>query len=142
MTLKSHTKSEKKLTCGLENDMRNLANFRKNTWKCQNWYFHGNLLSKVEHAWAKNLQESEEESTCYFKIDIGVWRILIHELKIPKYLHFNGPPLNKIYNIWAEKCRGVMFDGTEYWCKIWRKTDLYFENWNEEFSKFLPEHVW
>ena len=31
MTLKSHAKFEEKLTCGLENDMRNLANFHQNT---------------------------------------------------------------------------------------------------------------
>ena len=31
MTLKSHTKFEKKLTCGLQNDMSNLANFDQNT---------------------------------------------------------------------------------------------------------------
>ena len=54
MTLKSHAKFEEKLTCGLENDMRNLANFHQNTWKCQNWYFHGILLFKVENAWATN----------------------------------------------------------------------------------------
>ena len=52
MTLKSHAKSEKKLTCDLKNDMRSLANFHQNTWKCQNWFFHGILLSKVENAWA------------------------------------------------------------------------------------------
>ena len=34
-----------------------------------------------------------------------------------------------------------MFDGTEYWCKIWRKNNLCFQKWNEEFSKFSPEHV-
>ena len=34
-----------------------------------------------------------------------------------------------------------MFDGTEYQCNIWRKTDLCFQKWHEEFSKFLPEHV-
>ena len=34
--------------------------------------------------------------------------------------------------------RGVMFGGTEYWCKIWRKTDLCFQKWHEEFSKFSP----
>ena len=22
-----------------------------------------------------------------------------------------------------------MFDGTEDWCRIWRKTDLYFQKW-------------
>ena len=54
MTLKSHAKSEKKLTCGLENEFRNLANFLQNTWKCQNWYFHGILLFKVENVWATN----------------------------------------------------------------------------------------
>ena len=52
MTLKSHAKSEKKLTCDLKNDMRRLTNFHQNTWKCQNWFFHGILLSKVENAWA------------------------------------------------------------------------------------------
>ena len=51
-------KKIEKLTCGLENDKRNLANFHQNTWKCQNWYFHGILLSKVQNAWAKNLQMS------------------------------------------------------------------------------------
>ena len=36
--------------------------------------------------------------------------------------------------------RGVMFDGTEYWYYIRRKTDLCFRKWHEEFSKFSPEH--
>ena len=31
MTLKSHTKFEEKLTCALQNDMSNLANFHQNT---------------------------------------------------------------------------------------------------------------
>ena len=35
----------------------------------------------------------------------------------------------------------VMFDGTEYWYNIWRKTDLCFQKWHEGFSKFSPEHV-
>ena len=30
-----------------------------------------------------------------------------------------------------------MFDDTEYWCKIWKKTDLCFQEWYEEFGKFL-----
>ena len=48
MTLKSHAKFEEKLTCGLKNDNRNLANFYQNTGKCQNWYFNGILLPKVQ----------------------------------------------------------------------------------------------
>ena len=49
MTLKSDAKFGEKLTCGLENDMRNLANFHQSTRKCQNWDFDGILLSKVEN---------------------------------------------------------------------------------------------
>ena len=33
MTLKSHSKFEEKLTCGFENDMRNLANFHQNAFE-------------------------------------------------------------------------------------------------------------
>ena len=43
MTLESHAKFEENLTCGLENDMINLANFQQNTLECQNWDFSGIL---------------------------------------------------------------------------------------------------
>ena len=49
MTLESDAKFEEKLTCDLENDMRNLANFHQSTWKSQIWDFDGILLSKVEN---------------------------------------------------------------------------------------------
>ena len=49
MALKSDTKFEEKLTCSLENDMRNLVNFHQSTGKCQNWESHGTLLSKLEN---------------------------------------------------------------------------------------------
>ena len=39
----------------------NLANFHHNTWNCQNWYFHGTILSKVENAWATILQRSYKQ---------------------------------------------------------------------------------
>ena len=42
----------------------------------------------------------------------------------PKYIIFE---LNRY--------RGVIFDGTEDWSKIWRKTDLCFQNRHEEFGK-------
>ena len=44
MTLKSDGKFEKKLTRGLENDMRNLANFHQSTQKSRNWDFDWILL--------------------------------------------------------------------------------------------------
>ena len=46
--MKGDAKFEEKLLCGLENDIRNLANFYQSTRKCQNWDFDGILLSKVE----------------------------------------------------------------------------------------------
>ena len=49
MTLTSDTKFEGKLTCGLENDMRNLANFHQSIRKSQNQEFDGILLSKVQN---------------------------------------------------------------------------------------------
>ena len=39
-----------------------------------------------------------------------------------------------------KKYRGVIFHGIKGWCKIWRKTDLWFEKWHEEFGKLSPEH--
>ena len=49
MKLKSDAKFEEKLTSGLENDMRNLANLYQRTRRSQNWDFDGIFLSKVEN---------------------------------------------------------------------------------------------
>ena len=49
MTLKSDTKFEEKLTCVLENNMRNLADFHQTTRKSQNCDFDKILLPKVEN---------------------------------------------------------------------------------------------
>ena len=37
MTLKGDANFEEKLTCGFENDMRNMANFHQSNLKSQNW---------------------------------------------------------------------------------------------------------
>ena len=58
-----------------------------------------------------------------------------------KNLHFNELFFFKVYNVCAEKYRGVIFHNTEGWCKIWRKTDLWFGKWHEKFGKFSPEHL-
>ena len=48
MMLESDAKYEEKETCGLENNMKNLANFHQSTHKSQNWDFYWVLLSEVE----------------------------------------------------------------------------------------------
>ena len=40
-----------------------------------------------------------------------------------------------------KKYMGVIFHDTEEWCNIWRKTDLKFRKWHEEYGKFSPEHL-
>ena len=46
MTLRIHAKLEEKLTCGLENDMRNLTNFYQRTQKFQKWDLYGSFCPK------------------------------------------------------------------------------------------------
>ena len=89
----------------------------------------------------------EVELTCQFIIDIwGIWQILTRALENLKNLHFNRLLLTKVYNVWAKKMyrgdRGVMFDGTEYWWKIWRKTDFCFLKifvYRLKYSNFILE---
>ena len=52
MTLKNDAKPEEKLTCGVKNDMRNLADFHQSTRKGQIWDFDAVLFSKIENAGA------------------------------------------------------------------------------------------
>ena len=44
------------------------------------------------------------------------------------------------YKILAKKYRGVISHDPEDWCKIWRKTDLLFQKW-QEFGEIWPEHL-
>ena len=40
-----------------------------------------------------------------------------------------------------KKYRGVIFHNSKEWCKILRKTNVWFGKWHEEFGKFSPEHL-
>ena len=78
------------------------------------------------------------------KLTWWIWQILTRALKNLQNLHFNELILTKIYNAWVKMVqrnyRGVMFDGTEKWCKMWKKTDLCFQKRDEWFDKFSPGH--
>ena len=60
--------------------------------------------------------------------------------KILKISTFIGSFCAKYIKFDLKKYRGVFFHDTVEWCKIWRKTDLWFGKWHEEFGKFSPEH--
>ena len=131
MTLKSHAKSEKKLTCDLENDMRSLANFHQNTWKCQNWFFHGILLSKVENAWASTYRgvmcnDTEE----WWKIWRGIDLLFQNWHKEFDEFWFENLKVSKIYTL--TRCfwpKYIMFEltSTQEVCLIVLNIDAKFE---------------
>ena len=121
-------------SCRFKIDIRNLRNFDLRTWKSQKFTLNELLLTKVYEM----MQKLKRNWRVSSKLTWGIWGILTWALELlenlrfwPKYIMFE-----------LKKYSGVMFNGTEYWCKIWRKTDLYFQKWHEETSKLSPEHNW
>ena len=57
--------------------------------------------------------------------------------KVSKICTLMGSFWSKYLIFGLKRYRGVTLDGTEDWCKIWRKTDLCFEKWRDKFGKFL-----
>ena len=132
MALKIDATLHRKLTCTFKNDMRSLGNFHQNTGKSKNWDFDGIFSSKVKYVWAKNWhgsfvsyqwkmkQNLKRNWVVSSKLTWGIWQISMG-LFWTKYIMFD-----------LKKYRGVMFGSTEYWCNIWRKTDLCFHKWHKE----------
>ena len=73
------------------------------------------------------------------KVTWGIWRILTRALESPKNCTGFFWPKYKMFEL--KNYRGVIFHDTEEWCKIWKKTDLWFGKWNEKFGKISPEHL-
>ena len=61
-------------------------------------------------------------------------------LKVSKMFTLMGSFWAKDILFELKKNSGVIFHDMEQWCKIWRKTDLWFEKWHQKFGKFPPEH--
>ena len=148
MTLVSDAKFEGKLTFAFKNDMRNLRNFHQSTWKSQNWDFDGNLLSRVEmHElkiyWGIKCHENEEWCKNWRRIDFSVqnWheqfdKFWFKHSKISKFCTLMGCVWPKYIMFDLKKYRGVMFYGTEYWCKIWKKTDFCYSKMTRNLGNF------
>ena len=65
---------------------------------------------------------------------------LTRALEKPNFFFLIGSFWAKYILFELQKYRRVFFHYTEEWCKIWRKTDLWFGKW-QEFGKFSPEHL-
>ena len=59
--------------------------------------------------------------------------------EILRNLYFDRLLLLKVYKISAKKNRRVVPHDIEKWCKIWRKTDLLLQIW-QEFGEIWPKH--
>ena len=134
--------------------MRNDANLKKNwlvisnlTWKIwkiltravkspKNVHFNGLLLSKVSIFWARKVQKSY--LSWHWRViqnleRIDLWFQNWHEefdkfcpgqSKVSKSFTLMSSFWEKCIIFDLKKCRGLMFDSTKDWCKMWRKTDL------------------
>ena len=64
-----------------------------------------------------------------------MWWNLIRALESLQNLHFHLLPLCKVFDL--KKYRRVIFYDTKTWWKIWRKTDLEFGKWHEEWDPWI-----
>ena len=62
-------------------------------------------------------------------------------LESPKNLQFNGLLWPKQIRFKLKKYGEAVFHDTGVCCKIWKKNDLWFGKWHEEFGKFSSEHL-
>ena len=70
----------------------------------------------------KNYAKIEVELTCQFKTDLRNLTNFDSSTRNLKNLHFNRLILTKVNSVWTKKkYRGVIFDGPEHWCKIFKE---------------------
>ena len=82
----------------------------------------------------------EEKLIFYFKNDKNLVNFDL-STKSLKNLHFDWSLLNKVYNVSPKKVQRSCILWHWRIMQIWRKTDLCFGKWHEEFSKFSLEHL-
>ena len=69
---------------------------------------------------------------------IKIGEFWLEHLKIPKACTLFGSFSAKYIMFELKKYAGFIFHDSEDWCKIWRKTDLWFGKWHEKFGAFSP----
>ena len=154
MAVNTDTTFEGKLTCAFKNDMRNYSNFHQSKFESLKIR---SLMGAFYPKWKMYelkiyrgvlCHDKEEWYQIWTRIDLSLqnWHEEFDEFwpehsKISKICTLMGFFWTKYIMFDLKKYRGVMFGSTEYWCNIWRKTNLCFQKWHEEFSKFSPEHL-
>ena len=72
-----------------------------------------------------------------WNLEWGVMRNLTSfDPKCQKICNLMGSFWPKYIILELKTYRGVILNGTEQWCKIWRKSELCFQKWHEKLVKF------
>ena len=69
-----------------------------------------------------------------------IWSIFTWAFETLKISTLIGSLCAKYITFDLKKYRGVILHDTE-WCKILRKTNLWFGKWHEDYGMFSPEHL-
>ena len=153
MTLKNDERFEEKMTCHFKIDIRNLMNFDPRTRKSSKIYtfmdcfwpnyvmfelkkYRGGMFNYTQD-WYKIWRKT---GLCFQTFTWGIWQIFtraLENLQIGTLMAYFCLKL-RMYEF--KNCRGIMCNGNDRWCKIWRGTDLSVQNWHEKFDGFWPEH--
>ena len=124
--------------------------FYVSSQKPKNLYFDGLLLLKSYKVLNKEIQNSsgswrwskmqtlKKNWRLVPKMTWGIWCILMRAVASLKICTLMRYFYQKYVLFEAKKYREVMCHKSEEWYKIWRGTELCFEKWHEEFSKFWP----
>ena len=74
-----------------------------------------------------------------FQIWQGFGKFWSEYSKVSNICTFIGPFCTNYITFYLNTFRGVIFHYTEESCNIWRKADLWFEKWYEEFGKIFTK---
>ena len=138
---------EKKLTYGLEDDQRYIASFNKSSrkisklglswdpftqiWECMSLKFTESFVS-----WRVIMQNLKGNWLVISKLAWGFDKFWSKHTQASNICTLRGSFRRKYLMFELKTYKQVMFFGTKDWCKNWRKTDLCFPKWHEEFGKF------
>ena len=118
----------------------------------QNFHFDWSLWCKVYNVWPKKVQRNylpwhwsamqnlKKNRLVVRKMIWGIWEIFTWTFKSIKSGTLMGYFCRKYVMFEVKNYRGVIFNDTGEWWKIWSGIDLLVQNWNEDFNIFWLEH--
>ena len=92
-------------------------------------------------SWYQRVVQNLKKNLFFVSKMTRIWWILIRALKRLKNLHFDWSLLCKVYNVWPEQVQKSYISWRWRVMQNFKKTDLWFGKWHEEFAKFSSEHL-